>query len=316
MRRKQKVVWLFAILGVAFNFTACTPSPSPSDPHNVVINAYVPPLEERVIRDAMNQSGVFSLALDPAVQMAATTQDGSVLQKALVDSMLAALGSENYICIEPVYDWAEVKLRMKVVDYNYKEWYDRDNGMYNIQNFLQVSFVLSQSGIDKLTKTYDWEEPRSARNKQQLPSQKVLLSKLAKNVVASFIEDIAPKRTYQMRKLEDFPNELSYVQIFIENKNYQSAVEEMASYMGEKDAEYYYNLAILYEAVASESEKANDMQKAKTCYTRCMQNGGSGNEEMVEAKARFDESFRQFSRLENQRRANKKCELDASMMFE
>lgn len=281
----------------------------------IIVTAYTPPLEERKVESLINKNGVFALALNPTVKIPKTVANQRELGKILIDRMQEALTSENYICIEPVYDWADIKLRMEVVDYHYEDWMDKEEGMHNIKSYLQVSFIATKGANDVLVKTYDSEDQRSARNKQQLPSQRTLRSDLAKTVVSLFIEDISPLQTDQLRELVAFPDGMDYLETYAGNGNFAEAVEAMEAYSGEKDERYHCNLAMFYEAKAGKSEKAVDMKKAKEHYQKCFQMGGSSTS-LVEAKGFFDASFRQFGRLENQRRANKKCEVDSSVVFE
>jgi len=110
-------------------------------------------------------------------------------------------------------------------------------------------------------------------------------------IVKYFISDISPLKTYQMREFKPLPSELQAVIAYAKRKNYKGAISLMEAYKGDKDANYYYNLAILYEAMASTTEDIKYLKLAQKNYNEAILKGGGDDKTILDAKVRFDKFF-------------------------
>ena len=82
----------------------------------------------------------------------------------------------------------------------------------------------------------------------------------------------------------------------------------MEEYRGKKDADYFYNLAVIYEAAAAKNENTEDLERAYDNYATAMQLSGGNDAMITKAQARFDAYYRLFEKVVEQRRANTKLE--------
>ncbi|NPA65342.1 MAG: hypothetical protein GXO11_00525 [Epsilonproteobacteria bacterium] len=203
----------------------------------------------------------------------------------LIASVKSALTQTNFIALDPLGDENGVALNMEVIDYDFVKNGNKES------LYLEVAFTLSRGVNEFLVKTYHTRLNRQSKDPSRLPTQNQLASQAAKRLVKYFIADISPLKTHQLREFKPFPSDLEYVVSYAKRKNYQGAIEAMQKYKGNKDAAYYYNLAVLYEALASETENLRYLTEAKHNYEKAIALGGYKDKLIVDAKARFDNFY-------------------------
>ena len=272
----------------------------------IVIPSYAPPQEYKKIEGIqsggdMREGSYLAMAINPDVSGENITDKGQ-LEKNLISAVKQSLTETNFITIYPVFDLADVALNMEVISYSYAP----QDGLADIQ----VSFSITKGVTEYLHKTYSSEVRRSS-----FPSKNKILYELSKSVVEDFISDISPLKTYQLREFKPLKSDLEYVLTYAKRRNYESAIEDMESYDGERDLNYFYNLAVLYEALASKHEKLTLLAKADKNYKEAMKTGGFDDELVVNAKSRFDNFYRLIKMADEQERKNKVLKNELDDMF-
>jgi len=305
LRTLNKMVLIGSIVLL---FSACGHSP------RIVIPSYTAPKEVAKLKkietkDEFIAKGAYlALWLDPNVVGADKTNPK--LADMLIESVKSAITQTNFIALDPLGEDDGVALNMKIVSYDYKRTGNRAS------LYLQVTFTLSRGADEFLVKTYDTELQRSSVDASRLPSEDKLASEAVNKVVKYFISDISPLKTYQMREFKSLPDELSAVIEYAKRKNYKGAISLMKAYDGKKDASYYYNLAILYEALASTTEDLDYLRAAKLNYNKAILKGGGNDKTIIDAKARFDNFYDLLNKTKKIQKNNSKLIQERNSMIE
>ena len=88
----------------------------------------------------------------------------------------------------------------------------------------------------------------------------------------------------------------------------------MQNYKKDRDMNFYYNLAILFEAEASIKEDLKILRFAKLNYEKAMQEGGSEDKIVTSAKVRFDSFYELLNQTKKQNKANQALISDRNAM--
>ena len=179
---------------------------------------------------------------------------------------------------------------------------------------LEVTFTLSRGVDEFLVKKYRVRKNRQSRDVTKLPTQNELASKAADRVVKYFISDISPLKTSQLREFKPLPTELEAVIVYAKRKNYKGAIKLMNYYSGKKDMDFYYDLAILYEAYASETENLKLLKLADRNYEKAISLGGLNDKLIIDAKSRFDNFYELLNKTKKQDKANQALRDDRNSM--
>jgi hypothetical protein len=267
----------------------------------ILVNVYAPPVESKKVTkmiDASEQKGgkYLSMAINPDVENSKT----ETLSSLLIDSVKEKLTETNFIYIHPIYDDSKVTLNMKVVDYKFEKTGNE------IRANLQVSFNILRGTSELYTKIYKDSDSRFSKSGQGLPSEGEILIKLTENLAKKFVKDISPLKTKNLRELMELPDGLQHVNKYAVARNYRGAIEAMKNFNGERDVEYYYNLAVFYEALAGEEENFKFLKEASENYNQAMVLSEGDDELVVKTKAQFDNFYRLFEQIDKQSRANQK----------
>lgn len=301
----MKIVNLTISLGLAFILGGCAAT------KKIVIPSYSAPKEYQKISEITSggetKEGTYlSLAIDPEVY---GSDMESSLPPLLINSIQQSLTETNFINIYPIYNDAYVKLSIQVVSF------DLQQTANDINASLQVSYALKRGMTTYLAKTYKADTSRHAPQASQLPSRNTILFDLVKEVTEKFTSDITPLKSYQLREFKGLPAEVEYVLTYAKQGNFESAVTDMEAYRGKANADFYYCLAVLYEAKGSKSKNIEDFMKAQENYIRAMRLGGSADELIVKTKAKFDQFFKLFKLTEEQKQKNEKLSSELADMF-
>ena len=230
------------------------------------------------------------------------------LKEMLIDSVKVKFTETNFITIDPLGDENGVTLSMKVSNYDYKKTANK------ISMALEVTFILSRGVDEFLVKKYSDRKNRQSRDPSKLPTENELVSQSVSKVVKYFISDISPLKTSQLREFKPLPKELQAVLSYAKRKNYKGAIKLMNYYKGKKDVDFYYNIAILYEAQASETENLKLLKLADDSYEKAMSLGGIDDKVIVDAKARFDNFYELLNKTKKQDKANQALRDDRNSM--
>lgn len=278
-------------------FTACQ-----SSGVKIVIPSYSAPKEVAKIskietKDEFISDGAY-LALWINPQVTNSKQNSLELSQSVINSLKEKLTQTNFIAIDPMGDENGVSLNIAFSSYNYTKSANKSSLE------MEMTFTLTRGFDEFLVKKYRDKKLRQSSDPSKLPTQMQLSEASINKLVKYFIADISPLKSYQLREFKDFPAELSMLPQYIEQKNYSKAISLMQLYNGSKDKDYYYNLAVLYEADASTKEDLTLLRLAKLNYTLSMKNGGSSDELINQSNAKFESFYTLLNKTASQREAN------------
>jgi len=302
----KKIILLVSFV-VALFLSGCGASGA-----KIVIPSYTAPKEVAKLskietKDEFISDGAYlAVWLNPDVKGVKKTNPK--LKQMLIDSVKAKITETNFITIDPLGDENGVTLSMNVLNYDYKKVSNK------VSMVLEVTFILSRATDEFLVKKYRVRKNRQSRDLTKLPTQNELASQAVAKVVKYFIADISPLKTSQLREFKALPPELEAVIAYAKRKNYKGAIKLMNYYHGKKDMNFYYDLAVLYEAYASETENLKLLRLADRNYEKAISLGGLNDKLIIDAKSRFDNFYELLSTTKKQDKANQALRDDRNSM--
>ena len=303
----KKIIFFLVLLNICIFFSGCGISSE-----KIVIPSYTAPKEIAKISkiettdEFISDDAYLALWINPNIKN--TQKTNKKLKSMLINGVKAELTQTNFITLDPLGDSNGVSLNMEVSSYSYRE-----NGN-KISLSLEVVFILSRGADEFLVKTYSDRKNRQSKDKANLPTEDELASDAVKKVVRYFVSDISPLKTYQLREFKSMPNDLKAVIPYAKSKNYKGAIKLMNRYNGKKDKNFYYNLAILYEAEASTTENMKLLKRAQSNYEMAMLLGGKDDELIINAKSKFDKFYDLLDKTKQQDKANQALRDDRNSM--
>ncbi len=278
----------------------------------IVIPSYSAPKEVAKISkiktkdEFISDESYLALWINPDIQ--GVQNANKKLAPMLINKVKEKITQTNFIAIDPLGGDESVALSMRVLNYKYEKFTKK------VMLTLEVSFTLSRGADEFLVKTYKARKNRQANDPSKLPTENELASEAVSKVVKYFIADISPLKTNQLREFKELPDELGAVFSYAKRRNYKDAIRMMRKYKGEKDMNYYYDLAILYEAQASTTEDVKMLRLASKEYEKAMELGGYEDALVVDAKARFDTFYDLLRETKKQSKANEALINDRNSM--
>jgi hypothetical protein len=302
-----KKILLFVSLVVAVFLSGCGASGA-----KIVIPSYTAPKEVSKLskietKDEFVSEGAYlAFWINPDVK--GTKKTNPKLKQMLIDSVKAKITETNFIAIDPLGDENGVALSMSVDNYDYTKIKNK------VSMVLEVTFTLSRGVDEFLVKKYRVRKNRQSRDITKLPTQNELASQAVDKLVKYFISDISPLKTSQLREFKSLPTELEAVIVYAKRKNYKGAIKLMNYYNGKKDMDFYYDLAVLYEAYASETENLKLLKLADKNYEKAISLGGLNDKLILDAKSRFDNFYELLNKTKKQDKANQALRGDRNSM--
>ena len=287
---------ILALSAAALLLTGCATT------SKITIPSYSPPREEVKIKKMITKDDKI-----PGGAYLAVTLNPNILhleraipkvKDFLLDSIKTKLTQTNFIALNPIAGENDVMLIMNVANYQYK------TGANTRSVDLEVNFTLSRGAEEFLSESYKKTKNRQSADVKNLPSESVLASQAVNDVVEDFISDISPLKTFQLREFKSLPDEIAFAIEYAKSRNYKGAIKAMEKYKGDRDMNFYYDLAILYEAQASMSEDLSGLDRANDNYSMALSKGGSKDELVISAKARFDNFYELLEKTKKQDASN------------
>lgn len=252
-----------------------------------------------MVADSKSKDGKFlALAINPKVSGKSTSD----LNRLLISDVKELLTQTNFIAIHPIYDVSDISLNMKVLDYSFSKTSN------DLKASLNVNFSVNKGVTEYYSKSYSANDKRYSKSGQGLPTEGNIIEKLSKEVTKKFVKDISPLKSKQLRTFLPLEDEIKYALDFAEKGNYKGAIKVMEKYQGEKELSYYYDLAVLYEALGSQNEDMKVLVKANENYELAMAHGGSEEEIVVQTKSRFDNFYEIFKKAFDQGLSNEELQ--------
>lgn len=302
---KKLFLW-FGLLMFIISFSGC------GGGTKIVIPSYTAPKEAAKLskietKDEYISDGKYlAVWLNPDVKGA--TASNNKIKQMLIDSVKANFTQTNFVTLDPLGGENDVALNMRVSSYDYKPEGNK------VSLYLEVTFILARGSDEFLVKSYQDRKNRQSADATKLPTENELLSEAVSKVVKYFISDISPLRTHQMREFKSLPKELTHVEAYAVRKNYVGAIKLMEDYKGKKELNYFYDLAILYEAQASITEDIKLLEKANENYEQALAMGGIKDDVVVSASARFGNFYDLLRKTKKQDKANQALRDDRDSM--
>lgn len=304
MNRKIKVVTLSSIAVILL--AGCGVGGK-----QIIVPTYLPPKEAGKVKGITNGNGdnkgkFISFAINK-VKSEVPVPKGT--DRRIINITQEAVTESNYILLHPVYNSSHNGLDILVTKWEFPKP-ECDQNECILKTEMELAFTIYRGSVPYITKIYPVSKTRSTekRTKMNLPSEMTLSAEMIKESVEGFISDISPQKTNQLRELKSLPTEIAYLLDMAPAGNYQEIINKMEKYKGDKDASFYYDLAVFYEALAAKSEELGFLEKANINYQKSMDRGGSSDSVIVSTKARFDNFYNIFKKLVQQRSINQKQE--------
>ncbi len=294
----KKSLSVLAFIAVAFNITGCGPT-------KLLMDTYSPPHKQKEVKEMLasgeSSSGYLDLEIFHKVQKADGVKSDKSFDNKLLSSLKKFITQTNFISINSVSDQSSLSLDMKVLIFDYKQTSNRINGV------ISVEFNIRKEGQVFYTQNYKYSISRYSKSGTQgLPTKGEILAQASDYLAKKLIKDISPIATQKLVALKSLPSELEYTVSYARGGNFEGAIKGMKKYKGEKTAEYYFNLAVYYEAHASKTDSVELLTKADEYYEQAMVLSEGKDEEIVKGKLKFDNYYSIIKKVADQKRANAK----------
>lgn len=297
---RNKTIFI-SLLGLSLLFTGCGKD-------QLLLKTYSPPKKQKEVKQmlAVGESSTGYLNLEIVSDKAyiingVNSSDRKTVAKNIVADIKKFITQTNFISINDVADQSAVSLDMKILQLTYKQ----SGG--SLDGLVEIEFNI-RKGEPLYTQTYKYVVKRQSRSGAQgLPSKADILSEASQYLAKKLIKDISPLQTKKLVELASLPKELEYTLKFAKGGNFEGAIKAMNKYKGEKEYEFYLNLAIYYEGYASQTEDMTYLAKANENYDLAMANGGSDEEMVLKAKSKFDRFYKIIKTIAEQKVQNAKA---------
>ena len=111
--------------------------------------------------------------------------------------------------------------------------------------------------------------------------------------------------------MASLPKELEYTMTYAKQNNFKKAIDGMLKYKGDKNYEYYFNLALYYEGYAAKINDMGMLALADKYYQMSIEKGGSKDEIVLKGKTKFDNYYELFKSISQQKAKNAKNNNDS-----
>ena len=301
LKQKYKTPLLLALVaGTVLMFGGCAKK-------QLLLKTYSPPSKAKEVKEMQSKTEAASGYLDLEIVDYVVKGDNVVSDKEFDNKLLSSLKKfitqTNFIAISEVADQSSLSLDMKVLIYDYKAQGNKIDGL------ISVEYNIRKDSTTFYTQNYKYRIKRySKAGKQGLPSKSEILVQASDYLAKKLIKDISPISTQKLVELKSLPSELEYTMKYAKDKNFEGAIKGMKKYKGEKTADYYFNLAVYYEALASQTDNVALLTKADEYYESAMSLSEGSDEVSVKGKSKFDKFYAIVKKVADQKRENAKSQ--------
>jgi hypothetical protein len=283
------------VLAMVFAFSACGPT-------KLLLNTYSPPNKQKEVKQMLesedSKSGFLELEIVDTVLKAKNVKSDKDFDNKLLSSLKKYITQTNFIAVSSVADQSAMSLDMKVLIFDYKQ------DANSIKGTIAVEFNIRKEGTVFYTQNYKYVFSRYSKAGLQGINKGMILSQASDYLAKKLIKDISPIATQKLVELKPLPSEIEYTITYAKAKNFKGAIKGMKNYKGEKTAAYYYNLAVYYEALASQSDSLELLTKADEYYEQAMALSQGKDETIVKGKAKFDNYYNIIKKVAHQKKIN------------
>jgi len=293
----KKILVNLSVVILALNFTACGPS-------KLLMDTYAPPHKEKEVKKMLensdSKSGFLELEIVSNIVKANGIKSDKEFDAKLLSSLQKFITQTNFIAINSVEMQSAMSLDMKVLIYDYKQ------DVTTIKGTIAVEFNIRKEGTVFYTQNYKYNIHRYSKSGFQGISKSSILSQASDYLAKKLIKDISPIATQKLVALKSLPSELEYTVAYVKTGNFEGAIKGMRKYKGKKTSNYYFNLAVYYEALASKTDSLELLTKADEYYEKAMMLSNGKDKDIVYGKSKFDNYYRIIKKVADQKRANAK----------
>jgi len=293
----KKILVVLGTMALVLNMTGCGPA-------KLLMDTYSPPKKEKEVKKMLessdSKSGFLELEIVNTVVKAKGVKSDKEFDAKLLASLKKFITQTNFISINTVEMQSAMSLDMKVITYDYTQT------ATSIKGSIAVEFNIRKEGTIFYTQDYKYSINRHSKSGFQGVSKGSILAQASDFLAKKLIKDISPIATQKLVALKSLPSELEYTISYARTGNFEGAIKGMKKYKGEKTEEYYFDLAVYYEALASKTDSIELLTKADEYYEEAMRLSEGKDEEIVAGKAKFDNYYRIIKKVADQKRANAK----------
>jgi tetratricopeptide (TPR) repeat protein len=293
-----------SLVGISLFFSGCAKD-------QLLMETYSPPKKQKEVKQMLAISDLSTGFLKIEIVNdkdyiinGKNKNDGEIISEKLLTDIKKYLTQTNFIAISEIekdFESTKVSLDMKIIQLNY------ETTNKSIKGLIEVEFNIRKDEI-LYTQAYQYKIYRQSRSgKQGLPSMSKIFSDASKYLAKKLVKDISPLQTKKLVELKKAPKGLEYTLNYAKAKNYKNAIKAMKKYKGEKNADYYFNLAVFYEALGAKDEDFALLEKANENYELAIQNGGMEDEVIIKGKNKFDKYYEIIQNISKQKLENAKA---------
>lgn len=286
----NKFIITFTMIVISLMMSACTSWPKIQTPTFTVPKEIDSINEIKISRQVLSEPAYISICLDKNI----TSEEEMSPQAKIIlaNTINAKLTSSDFIINNPSCDQGALLLNMTLNDYDY----ERDDDEVSLE--LEISFTLALGNDEFLEKEYSAQKEYSKERSEILAEENTLVSQVSLIIINKFIAELSPQKIVQEQKFKPIPEKLTHLIPYVNNKEYHEAIMIANKYKGVKDMNYYYNLAILYEAQSCATNNVNLLKLANVNYERAMKLGGDDDSLISNTKETFDDFYSLITKQE------------------
>jgi len=306
--KNKKSLLMSSLFGLSLIFTGCAKD-------QIIMETFSPPKKQQEVKQMLAVSDLSNgfLKLEVVDDIQFITNNNQTKDKVAVANKLLAdikkyITQTNFISISDIADDSQVSLDMKIIRLDYQESGNKISGL------VEVEFNI-RKGEPIYTQTYKREIKRQSRaGRQALPSKAEILSEASQYLAKKLIKDISPISTKKLVELKSAPDGLEHTISYAKAGNFKQAIKAMEGFKGDKDEDFYFNLAVFYEALGSKNDNMALFEKAHENYNLAIENGGSDDDIILNGKSKFDKFYEIIQKVAKQKLKN--AEANSSSQFE
>ncbi len=269
----------------------------------LLLETYTSPAKPKVVKNILSANSISSGFLEVEIfkdlnYITDKKSDTShkQLAKNLISDMEQLITQTNFIALSKIGNVSPVVIDMKIVQLNLEYISNKLNGL------IKVQFNIRKNGSLIYSKTY---QTKINRQGDVLPHRNEILSEASTKLAKKFIKDISPLKTKKLVTIKDLSDKLNPAIVFAEKGDFKNAITIMLKFKDDKDENYYYDLAVFYEALAAKNEDLGLLEKANQNYSKAMELSKGKDKIILDGVTKFNKYYEIVKNISEQKLKNK-----------
>ena len=270
----------------------------------LLLETYTSPAKPKVVKNILSANSISSGFLEVEIfkdlnYITDKKSDAShkQLAKNLISDMEQLITQTNFIALSKIGNVSPVVIDMKIVQLNLE--YISNN---KLNGLIKVQFNIRKNGSLIYSKTY---QTKINRQGDVLPHRNEILSEASTKLAKKFIKDISPLKTKKLVAIKDLSDKLNPAIAFAEKGDFKNAITIMLKFKDDKDENYYYDLAVFYEALAAKNEDLGLLEKANQNYSKAMELSKGKDKIILDGVTKFNKYYEIVKNISEQKLKNK-----------